>query len=198
MATERVPQNLSSNDTDTPDENNFLDDTETPGPVFIDKAECRCTLQETLGTVAWRCIHIQEISDLFVEPTGTDQSGKWFFATNQSDPASLQDLPNSNRNPPNITTSYAIEGDKEEDWRFVEFTSPSDLTDLDGAICSGKNDTESSSAYYRYLATVKVSSESECWQPGTVALLIQNTTQWNATGCSLGFLCKLNNLNAKR
>ena len=183
-----VPRNSSSNDTDT------LVDPGSLGPTFMDQTGCRCTLQETLGKEAWGCHYLFDFSDLFSVPTEATQTGMvvWFFATNQSDPVSLQDLPNSNRNPPDITTSYIIQGGE-----FVK--SPSlDGPFLDDLTCSGKNDTKSSADYYRILATASVSSASECWQPGTVALKIQNVTQWNATGCSLGFLCKSVNPNAKR
>ncbi len=188
MATEGVPQNLSSNDTD------ILDDPGSLGPTFMDETECRCTLQEKLGKEAWGCYQIWVFSDLFSVPTEATQTGQgiWFFATNQSDPVSLQELPNSNRNPPDITTSYIIQGGE-----FVKRTSLDDVF-LDDSTCSGKNDTKSSADYYKMLATASVSSASECWQPGTVALKIQNVTQWNATGCSLGFLCKFVIPNAKR
>ncbi len=182
MATESVSQNFSSNDIDS------LDDPGSLGPTFIDETECRCHLQEALGKEAWRCSHIDETDPFSV--------GIWFFAINQSDPVSLQDLPNSNRNPPNMSTSFIID-DKEGDLKFMKLTSLSDPP-LDNSTCTGKNDTKSSSDYYRMLAPALVSSGSECWQPGTVALVIQNVTQWNATGCSLGFLCKFVNPNAKR
>ena len=152
------------------------------GPTFIDDEECICTLQEKLNIEVWRCIDspIDNISEW---------TGKWFFAVNQTDSVSLRDPLNSDRNPPNLTTSYVIEGDG-QNAKFALITSSDNTTDFDDSTCSGKKDTKASSVYYRYAAIPAVSSLIPCWQPGIIALMIQNASEWNATGCNLGFFCK--------
>ena len=153
------------------------------GPTFIDDEECRCALQEKLDTEAWRCI------DDWSHNIYVGQTGKWFIALNKTNRDSLKDSPSSNINPPNLTRSYIIKGNG-QDAEF-EATTPSDeAADLDDAICSGKNDTEASSALYRVAEILLVESSSPCWQPGVISLNIQNASEWNATGCNRGFLCK--------
>ena len=171
--TEGLWQNISSNAT-VP---------QPTGPTLIDNGGCRCALQEELNTEAWRCI-ANPTTDIY-----SGQTGKWFFAANQSDSASLHDSPNSDSNPPNVTTSYDIEG-VGQNAEFVVTPSFNETMDLGDVICTGKNDTNASAAFYKLVAISVTESLSPCWQPGIIALAIQNASDWNATGCNLGFLCK--------
>lgn len=153
------------------------------GPTFIDDGGCRCALQEELNTEAWRCT---------ANPTDniySGHAGKWFFAVSQTNHNSLKDSPNSDTNPPNLTRSYIIKGNGQHA-KFAVMTPSDEATEIGDATCSGKNDTKASSAFYRYIATPLVESSSPCWQPGIIPLAIQNASEWNATGCNRGFLCK--------
>lgn len=152
------------------------------GPLFIDDGGCICALQEELGKEAWRCV--ANSTTIYF-----GQTGKWFFAVNQSNPASLRELPNSASNPPNLATSYIIQGEGQNEG-FVDSSLENEDTDLEDLTCSGENDTEASTTLYRYLAASATLSLSPCWQPGTIALIIQNASEWNATGCNLGFFCE--------
>ena len=174
MAANRIPQNSSA--------------FQPQGPNFIDEEGCRCALQEELGTEAWRCT--TNMTNVY-----SGQTGKWFFAVNQNNPASLHDSPNSDSNPPNVTSSYFIEGEGRAAG-FVVITTPFDEdTDPEDAKCSGKNDTEASANFYRLLASSTTMSSSPCWQPGVFPLAIQNASSWNATGCLPGFFCKCASLH---
>lgn len=153
------------------------------GPTLIDDRGCRCALQKELSTEAWRCV-ANTTTDIYL-----GQTERWFFAVNQTNSASLHDLPNSDSNPPNVSTSYFIESNG-QNGQFVETNSSEETTNLGDVICSGRNDTNASSAFYRYVATSITESSSPCWQPGIIPLTIQNASEWKATGCSLGFLCK--------
>ena len=155
------------------------------GPILIDGEECRCALQEELDIKAWRCI-----ADL-THDIYSGQRGKWFFAVDQTSQSSLNDPPNSDTNPPNLTRSYIIKGNG-QDMEFAILTPSDKVADLEDGNCTGSNDTEASSALYLYiaLATSLVNSSTPCWQPWNIPLTIQNASEWNATGCNLGFLCK--------
>lgn len=153
------------------------------GPVFTDDGGCRCALQEALGKDSWRCI-ANTTSDIY-----SGQTGKWFFAVNQTDPTSLQEPFNSDSNPPDVNASYVIQNEG-QNAEFVVITPQNETTDLGDVICSGKNDTDASSALYKYAAVSTSESLSPCWQPGTIALVLRNASEWNATGCNLGFLCE--------
>ena len=153
------------------------------GPLFADDKGCRCALQEELGKESWRCI-ANATSNIY-----SGQSGKWLFAVNQSDTASLHDPINSNSNPPDADILYVID-DTEQNAKFVLSTPQNEISDLPDMICSGKNDTDASSTLYKLMAVSMTESLSPCWQPGIMALILQNVSQWNATGCNLGFLCK--------
>lgn len=163
-------------------------DTQPKGPLFADDGGCRCALQEALDRESWRCI-ANTTSNIY-----SGQTGKWFLAVNQANPASLQESTNSDSNPPNVSTPYVIRGEGQNP-EFVDISSTTDTTALGDMTCSGKNDTEASSTLYKYIAE---STEllSQCWQPGTTPLIIQNASQWIATGCNLGFLCKCASLYA--
>ena len=160
-----------------------ITETQPTGPLFADDGQCRCALQEALNTEAWRCI-ANATSNIY-----TGQTGKWFLAANQTNPKSLQEPANSGNNPPDIGTSYIIEGEG-QDAKFVVVTPQNQGMDLGDITCSGKNDTRASSALYRFLAAATIDSLSPCWQPGITPLLLQNASDWNATGCNLGFLCE--------
>ena len=153
------------------------------GPTFIDDEDCTCALQEKLSTEAYRCISNLTF-DIYSGP-----SGKWFFANDQFNPASLHDPYNSSTNPPNVTASYLIEGEGQDE-KFVSTKTYNKTEYLEYFKCSGKNDTNSSSLFYDMIATSMVTSRLPCWQPGTKALVMQNASLWNATGCNLGFFCK--------
>ena len=161
-----------------------LTDNQPRGPVFIDDELCECALQEQLGKQAWKCFTNETADELYV-----GQTGKWFFAVNQTNAALLRDPINSDSNPPDLDTPYVIDG-QGPSAAFVKMTSKNDTKDPDDAYCTGKNDTEASSTLYTFLAAYAITSPSPCWQPGTVARLLQSASAWNATGCSLGFLCK--------
>ena len=150
------------------------------GPIFIDENACECALLQKVETEVWRCTP-NTTTNIY-----SGQTGMWFFAINKTDPASLHDSPNSDRNPPNVTTSYIIEGEG-QDAKFVAFNS-SETYDDD--FCSGVNDTEASSDLYELIPTSIMASTYLCWQPNAIGLVIQNASAWNATGCNLGFLCK--------
>lgn len=169
MAEDGLSQNISS--------------TIPKGPTLIDDAGCRCALQEELDTEAWRCI-LYPFDNIY-----SGQDGKWFFAVNKTNRHSLNDSPNSDKNPPNLTRSYIIK-ENGRDREFAVVTPSDEYADSDVATCSGRNDTEASSAFYRYIAATLVHSLSPCWQPGVLPLAIQNASEWNATGCNIGFLCK--------
>ena len=157
-------------------------DFQPKGPIFIDDEGCRCALQEELGTAAWRCTDSPDDDDIY-----SGERGKWFFATNQTDPASLQALPNSERNPPVLHPSYVLS--EEGQTTTFEVIDPSyEFSSLDS--CTGRNDTDASANFYRLLVTSKMMSPSPCWQPGIIAVAVQNASAWNATGCNLGFYCK--------
>ena len=178
MADEDVSKNISSQRISS-----GVVEAQPIGPTLIDDGGCTCALQEQLSTEAWRCL-ANMTTNIY-----SGQTGKWFFALNQTDPASLLDLPNSDSNPPNVTTSYAIKdfGNKAQ---FVAITSSNEPADLGDVTCSGKNDTKASTAFYKYAASSGIESLSPCWQPGITPLTIQNASEWNATGCNLGFFCK--------
>lgn len=151
------------------------------GPLFADDEECMCALQFELGKEAWRCLAN------FTSNIYSGQTGKWFFAVNQANPASLQKPINSDSNPPDVGTAYVIQGDG-HNGEFVDITHEKPSIALGDMTCSGNNDTEVSSALYKHLPAARYLSA--CWQPGTTPLIIQNASEWNATGCNLGFLCK--------
>ena len=114
-----------------------LTESQTTGPIFIDDAECKCALREELGKEAWRCTNVT--SNIYL-----GQSGKWFFAVNQTDALSLKESSNSDSNPPNLHASYAIQSEG-QNAKYVEVT----LRDMD---CSGVNDTEASTDFYTLMA----------------------------------------------
>ena len=175
MEPENSPQSLSSN----------LTSDQPRGPVFFDDELCECALQEELGKQAWKCFTNGTADQIYV-----GQAGKWFFAVNQTNATLLRDPINSDSNPPDLSVPYIIEG-QGPSATFVKMTSKNDTKDPDDdASCTGKNDTEVSSTFYTLLAAYAITSPSPCWQPGTVARLLQSASAWNATGCSLGFLCK--------
>ena len=173
MAEDGLSQNISSSTMEG----------QPKGPMLIDEGGCRCALQEELDTEAWRCI-ANTTDNIY-----SGQTGKWFFAVDKTNRHSLKDSPNSDTNPPNLTRSYMIKGDG-QDREFAVITPSDEAADLEDATCSGRNDTKASSAFYRYMAASLVHSSSPCWQPGIIPLTIQNASEWNATGCNLGFLCK--------
>ena len=158
-------------------------ETQPTGPLFADDKGCRCALQEELGKESWRCI-ANTTSNIY-----SGQSGKWLFAVNQSNTASLHKPINSDSNPPNVGTLYVIE-DAGPNAKFALSTPQNEISDLEDMSCSGRNDTEASSTLYKLMAVSITESLSPCWQPGITPLMVQNASQWNATGCNLGFLCK--------
>ena len=173
MAENDLSQNASS----------VIDQNHPIGPIFIDDDRCRCALQTRLSTEAWRCLDDWS-SNLY-----SGDTGKWFFAVNPTDVASLRDPLNSDRDPPNLTESYRIDHHG-QNAHFVSMnTSDEDVGGMD-KYCTGKNDTQLSSLYYGVVVRSQVISLSPCWQPGMIALTLQNASGWNATGCNLGFLCK--------
>lgn len=149
------------------------------GPFFIDTGSCACALQEELDKKAWRC-RVSATDGMY-----EGQDGKWFYAVNQKSSASLEDSMNSDSNPPNQETAYEIGDDR---WsRIPDEGAPENDED---ASCTGRNATEASSTFYTKLSDLESGGDNPCWQPGTLPLVIQDATSWNATGCKLGFFCK--------
>ena len=173
MAEDGLSQNISSN----------LMDIQPKGPTLIDDEECKCALQEELDTEAWRCI--ANVNDNIY----SGQTGKWFFAVNKTNRNSLKDSPNSDINPPDLTRPYIIKGNG-QDAEFAVITPSDEAADLEDATCSGRNNTALSSTFYRIIAISLLESSSPCWQPDIKPVTIQNASEWNATGCNRGFLCK--------
>ena len=159
-----------------------LQENKPKGPFFIDTGGCECALQEQLNKEAWRCLANTP------ENIYTGQDGKWFYAFSQSDPDSLTEPPNSNSNPPDIAEPYEI---KNGQW----WTFPSDGDDgvagnVQDQFCTGVNQTSASETFYNQTAALLSGQDFPCWQPGSVPLVLQTASEWNTTGCKLGFFCK--------
>jgi len=60
-------------------------------------------------------------------------------------------------------------------------------------ICTGKNQSTFSTAFYRTAEAIQndqpVLDGAPCFQQGAVPLTIQNLTSWEQNGCNEGFLC---------
>ena len=178
-----------------------LNASEPTGPFFVDTGACRCALQEELSGEAWRCVG-NGTEDLY-----SGQAGKWFWAL-ENNTFSLRDPVYSDSNPPNTTTAYInLNG------QFVPVpakttsngdptTSPTILP-VDDRIaasniitfaqdqqCTGKNDTQASMQFYQGLRVVMSEEDLQCWMPGTIPVLLQNSTSWKSSGCNLGFWCE--------
>lgn len=160
-----------------------LNASEPTGPFFVDTGACRCALQEELSGEAWRCIG-NATEDLYA-----GEAGKWFWAL-ENNTSSLRDPVYSDSNPPNTTTTYInLNG------QFVPLiandTSNEDTTTLaQDQRCTGKNDTQASMQFYQELSAVDSGKYLPCWMPGTVPVVIQNSTSWKSSGCNLGFWCE--------
>ena len=150
---------------------------EPNGPFFIDTGGCICALEEKLSEDAWRCMGNA------TEGLYSGDSGIWFYASNKDKSSSLKGPPNSDSNPPDTSTQYMILDNQFES--FAE-TATSGAQDL---ICTSNNDTLDSGQFYQEVAAAK-SGQLPCWQPGTLPVVIQTPSQWDVTGCNLGFLCK--------
>jgi len=149
------------------------------GPFFIDTGGCGCALQEQLDKAAWRCLANA------TESMYQGQDGKWFYAANQENAASLKQPENSDSNPPDTGTAYEIQNNQ---WSsFPHDGGPVHAQDVS---CTGHNATQASETFYKDMATLVSGQDDPCWQPGTLPLVIQNATEWNATGCNLGFFCE--------
>lgn len=149
------------------------------GPFFIDTGACGCALQSQLDKEAWRCL-ANETQSIY-----QGQGGKWFYAVNQENTASLTQPENANDNPPDLGTAYQIQNNQ---WStFPDDGGPGNAQDVS---CTGQNATMASAKFYNDMATMVSGQDDPCWQPGTLPLVIQNATEWNATGCNLGFLCE--------
>ena len=152
------------------------------GPFIVDTGGCACALQEQLNTDAWRC--------LANNPDGIyqGQDGKWFYAVNQGNPASMTDAPNSDSNPPDTATAYEI-----QDGQWYLYPDDSDDRDtrrIRDITCTGQNQTQASTKFYDQSAALLSGENYPCWQPGTAPLSLQTASQWKATGCKLGFYCE--------
>ena len=147
---------------------------------MIDTGGCECALQEQLGSEAWRCL-FDNIASIY-----NGQDGKWFYAINQTDNASLTEPENSDSNPPNLSKSYDIQTDR---WRI--FSPLTEAGNANYALCTGINNTQASETFYKDVNALLSGRDNPCLQPGTVPLIVQSASSWNATGCSLGFFCKL-------
>lgn len=171
------------------------------GPFFVDTGACRCALQEELSGEAWRCVGNGK-DDLY-----SGQAGKWFWAQ-KNNTSSLRDPIYSDSNPPNTTTAYInLNG------QFVpvaakttsngDSTTSPNILSVDDRIaasnittfaqdqqCTGKNDTQASMQFYQGLRVVNSEENLPCWMPGTIPVLLQNSTSWKSSGCNLGFWCE--------
>ena len=178
-----------------------LQASEPTGPFFVDTGACRCALQEELSGEAWRCI-ANGTEDVY-----SGEAGKWFWAL-ENNTSTLRDPVYSDSNPPNTTTAYInLNG------QFVpllanitsneDSTTGSNITPVNGKIaasnittsaqdqqCTGKNDTQASKQFYQGLRAVNSEEYLPCWIPGTVPVVIQNSTSWKSSGCNLGFWCE--------
>ncbi len=178
-----------------------LQASEPTGPFFVDTGACRCALQEELSGEAWRCVG-NGTEDLY-----SGEAGKWFWAL-ENNTSSLRDPVYSDSNAPNTTTAYInLNG------QFVPFvanttsndnsTPGSNIAPVDDRIaasntttfaqdqqCTGKNDTLASMQFYQGLRAINSEEYLPCWMPGTVPVVIQNSTSWKSSGCNLGFWCE--------
>ena len=165
-----------------------LKDAQPQGPFFIDTGGCGCALQEKLSRDAWRCI-----ANL-TENAYDGDSGKWYYAANQANPASIQAPENSDSNPPDTGTAYEIKDNNFWSSSEANSTDPtSDTQDIQDVYCTGDNSTQASAQFYQTLADVISGKDLPCWQPGTLPLQIQSAESWNQTGCNAGFFCEYNN-----
>ena len=178
-----------------------LNASEPTGPFFVDTGACRCALQEELSGEAWRCVG-NGTEDLY-----SGQAGKWFWAL-KNNTASLTDPVYSDSNPPNTTTAYI-----NLDGHFVPVSANAksngdsiigpNIDPVDDRIaasnitnfaqdqqCTGKNDTQASMQFYQGLIAVNSVEGLPCWMPGTIPVLLQNSTSWKSSGCNLGFWCE--------
>ena len=178
-----------------------LQASEPKGPFFVDTGACRCALQEELSGEAWRCIG-NATEDLY-----SGEAGKWFWAL-ENNTSSLKDPVYSDSNPPNTTTGYIdLNGHfvplianttSNEDSITGSNNLPADdsimpsntTTFAQDQQCTGKNDTQASMQFYQELRAIELGKDLPCWMPGTVPVVIQNSTSWKSSGCNLGFLCE--------
>ena len=178
-----------------------LQASEPPGPFFVDTGACRCALQEELSGEAWRCVG-NGTENLY-----SGQAGKWFWAR-ENKTSSLRDPVYSDSNPPNTTTAYinlngqfvpfpantTSNGDSSTGTNLVpveDGTAASNITSsAQDQQCTGNNDTQASMQFYQGLRAVNSEEYLPCWMPGTVPVLIQNSTSWKSSGCNLGFWCE--------
>ena len=175
-----------------------LQASEPTGPFFVDTGACRCALQEELSGEAWRCIG-NGTEDMY-----SGQAGKWFWAL-ENNTSSLRDPVYSDSNPPNTTTAYInLNGQfvpltantaSDEDSTTGSNIAPVNDSNNTAAFaknqqCTGKNDTQASVQFYQGLRAVNSEEYLPCWMPGTVPVVIQNSTSWKSSGCSLGFWCE--------
>lgn len=178
-----------------------LQASEPTGPFFVDTGACRCALQEELSGDAWRCVG-NGTEDLY-----SGQAGKWFWAR-ENNTSSLRDPLYSDSNPPNTITAYinlngqlvpfpantTSNGDSSAGPNLVpveDKTAASNVTSFaQDQRCTGNNDTQASMQFYQGLRAVNSEEYLPCWMPGTVPVLIQNSTSWKSSGCNLGFWCE--------
>ena len=152
------------------------------GPFIIDTGGCECALQEQLSTEAWRCLGNtpQNIYD--------GQDGKWFFALDQSNTNSLREPVSSDSNPPDPEQAYEI---KNGHWYSFPDDGDNGVTgNVQDKSCTGRNQTRASALFYNQSASVFSGNDWPCWQPATAPLVIQTPSEWNTTGCKLGFFCE--------
>lgn len=178
-----------------------LQASEPTGPFFIDTGACRCALQEELSGEAWRCIG-NATGDLYA-----GEAGLWFWAL-ENNTSSLSEPLYSDSNPPNTTTAYFDLNDQfvplianttsNEDSSTASDIIPVDnrsaasniATSAQDQQCTGINDTQASTQFYQRLRAVNSGDYLPCWMPGTIPVVIQNSTSWKSSGCNLGFLCE--------
>ena len=152
------------------------------GPVFVDDGGCLCALQNQLHTDAWRCL-ANTPENLY-----DGQDGKWFYAVDQSNPDSVTEPENSDSNPPDLSSAYEI---KNGQWYMFPDDGDDGVPDnVQDITCSGNNQTQASAKFYNQTNALLSGQDYPCFQPGTAPLVIQTASEWNKTGCKLGFYCE--------
>jgi len=108
----------------------------------------------------------------------------------QSDSGSFNQPANSNINPPDLDNPYMVLNGQFETFPDTPTNSTKRDSEVQHVNCLGTNDTEALSKVYQKLAGVVSGQDLPCCQPGAVPLVLQDASEWNATGCQLGFFYK--------
>lgn len=175
---------LTQNDLAIP-QDPFLPQEDPRGPAFLDTQACLCGLRgvESLNseTPSWQCIGNQ------TQGVYSVTTGKWFNTLGSGSKEGLPIWDASN----GIDTTKPLMWNSEG--RNFADVVPSQLSVWDQA-CTGVNHTAFSTSYYGAVAALARNDTpvdaAPCWRPGAIPIQIQEVGDWNANGCSEGFLCK--------